>query len=267
MDDNSDERLTSARIAIEEVYETGGLSQKCFSGLSNAELDFLNTDEHGGKGAHVYGDTEAGLILHLFENILGRNLMAADVFCDLGSGSGKLCHQMVLETPAAISGIELAPARHEIALAASAQLRERGALSSEAASRLSFCCGSMLHHDAAAAANLLFCYNPNLSSDFLTVLRAALSASLHPGAVILMRGQPFPQDTNALDSGHTRIEPMLETRIVNRVHQCASPHQAPKPDDCTHLTARPCALHDNVRLVCARRLRLPRRVRYSCRRC
>ena len=73
---------------------------------------------------------------------------------------------------------------------------------------------------------------------------------------ILMRGQLFPQDTNALDSGHTRIEPMLETRIVNRVHQCASPHQAPKPDDCTHLTARPCALHDNVRLVCARRLRL-----------
>eukprot|EP00966_Prymnesium_polylepis_P049429 1144131-Prymnesium_polylepis.1 len=52
------------RIALEEIYEDGGRSATCFSGLDDAELALINSEAHGGKGAHVYGDTDADLVAH-----------------------------------------------------------------------------------------------------------------------------------------------------------------------------------------------------------
>ena len=61
------------RIALEEIYEDGGLTKACFK-LEDESDDMrkLTEDEHGGKGAHVYGDTDADLLLHLFANMLER---------------------------------------------------------------------------------------------------------------------------------------------------------------------------------------------------
>jgi hypothetical protein len=101
------------RLALEELYEDGGLTAKCFSGLGDDELSLLNTAVHGGHGASVYGDTDADLVAHLFEEMLGRRLSpSTDTFLDLGSGSGKLVLQM-LPRVSRVEGVELSLTRHE----------------------------------------------------------------------------------------------------------------------------------------------------------
>jgi SAM-dependent methyltransferase len=217
------------RIGIEEIYEDGGLTAVSFSGLSQQELDFLNTDQHGGIGAHVYGDTDADLLLHLFSICRGGDgeSMAAtqdDVFIDLGSGSGKLLLSMLLLTRARCVGIELSPTRHEQALAARSEALKRRVLPADAGDRLEFSCASMLRHPALSRATLIFCYNQGLSQPFLDdALRPNLEADLPSGALVVLRGKNFGSSADERDrredGGHRRLVPVLETRITNRMHQ------------------------------------------------
>ena len=66
------------RIALEEIYEDGGLTKACFK-LEDGSDDMrkLTEDEHGGKGAHVY-DTHADLRLY-------SPVCSKDLFRDLDS--------------------------------------------------------------------------------------------------------------------------------------------------------------------------------------
>ena len=204
------------RIALEEIYEDGGLTKACFK-LEDGSDDMrkLTEDEHGGKGAHVYGDTDADLLLHLFANMLERPISCElDSFCDLGSGSGKLLLQMCTRTASAI-GIELSATRHEAAESALWEAQRRGHLSS---SIVRLYCASMLRHVAVAESNLIYCYSLALSPSFLSELRADLEARLPIGALVLLRGQGFPNNGVVPPTTAHRLQPMIETRIVNRVH-------------------------------------------------
>ena len=204
------------RIALEEIYEDGGLTKACFK-LEDESDDMrkLTEDEHGGKGAHVYGDTDADLLLHLFANMLERPISCElDSFCDLGSGSGKLLLQMCTRTASAI-GIELSATRHEAAESALWEAQRRGHLSS---SIVRLYCASMLRHVAVAESNLIYCYSLALSPSFLSELRADLEARLPIGALVLLRGQGFPNDGAVPPTAARRLQPLVETRIVNRVH-------------------------------------------------
>ena len=204
------------RIALEEIYEDGGLTKACFK-LEDESDDMrkLTEDEHGGKGAHVYGDTDADLLLHLFANMLERPISCElDSFCDLGSGSGKLLLQMCTRT-ASVIGIELSATRHEAAESALWEAQRRGHLSS---STVRLYCASMLRHVAVADSNLIYCYSLALSPSFLSELRADLEARLPIGALVLLRGQGFPNDGVVPPTTAHRLQPMIETRIVNRVH-------------------------------------------------
>ena len=204
------------RIALEEIYEDGGLTKACFK-LEDESDDMrkLTEDEHGGKGAHVYGDTDADLLLHLFANMLERPISCElDSFCDLGSGSGKLLLQMCTRT-ASVIGIELSATRHEAAESALWEAQRRGHLSS---STVRLYCASMLRHVAVAESNLIYCYSLALSPSFLSELRADLEARLPIGALVLLRGQGFPNDGAVPPTAARRLQPLVETRIVNRVH-------------------------------------------------
>ena len=204
------------RIALEEIYEDGGLTKACFK-LEDESDDMrkLTEDEHGGKGAHVYGDTDADLLLHLFANMLERPISCElDSFCDLGSGSGKLLLQMCTRT-ASVIGIELSATRHEAAESALWEAQRRGHLSS---STVRLYCASMLRHVAVADSNLIYCYSLALSPSFLSELRADLEARLPIGALVLLRGQGFPNDGVVPPTTAHRLQPVVETRIVNRVH-------------------------------------------------
>ena len=205
------------RIALEEIYEDGGLTKACFK-LEDESDDMrkLTEDEHGGKGAHVYGDTDADLLLHLFANMLERPISCElDSFCDLGSGSGKLLLQMCTRT-ASVIGIELSATRHEAAESALWEAQRRGHLSSRG--NVHLYCASMLRHVAVAESNLIYCYSLALSPSFLSELRADLEARLPIGALVLLRGQGFPNDGVVPPTTAHRLQPVVETRIVNRVH-------------------------------------------------
>ena len=209
------------RVAVEVIYEDGGHSEICFSGLDEAELAHVNADIHGGKGAHVYGDTNADLLSHLFRELLGRSIDPdADCFCDLGSGSGKLLLQMLLLNGMTAIGIELSPTRHNQALAAVDEARAQSLfLPSGREPKLH--CASMLGNEVVAQANLVYCYSLALSPEFLLRLRSELECSELPiGTLLVLRGQPFPAATESpARSKRACFKLMLETRIQNRVHQ------------------------------------------------
>ena len=48
--DASDE---ATHAAIHEIFESGGITATCFSGLDKDELAFVNRGDHGGEAAHV----------------------------------------------------------------------------------------------------------------------------------------------------------------------------------------------------------------------
>ena len=217
------EPAAKRRIALEEIYAVK--TTTCFSGLSEEELAFINADENGGEAAHVYGDTDADLVSYIFEAMLGRPVSADDVFCDLGSGSGRLLLQMLLLTNVRrVCGVELSPTRHSQAVAALGEARTRGELLAPLleSSRIQLHCASMLKHDACADANLIFCYSLALSEAFLATIRDDLARRLPLGALVLMRGKGFDDvdgGSTPADGSGRRLQPALVTQIVNRVHQ------------------------------------------------
>ena len=209
---------------LEEIY--ADKTEKCFSGLGKEELALINVDENGGEAAHVYGDTDVDLVSHLVEIVLGRPLSADDMFVDLGSGSGRLLLQMLLLTNVRrVCGIELSPTRHSQAAAALNEARTHFAPLLDP-SRIQLYCASMLKHVAVAESNLLYCYSLALSDDFLASLRDDLALRL--GALVLLRGKGF-HDADGSSMGadssggrlaqSRRLQPVLVTQIVNRVHQ------------------------------------------------
>lgn len=251
-----DRACDTVRIGLEEIYENEKITATCFSGLDAKELAFVNSAEHGGSGAHVYGDTDGDLVVHLIQEMLGRPISSDDSFCDLGSGDAKLVLQMLLLTTVKRGvGIELSPTRHTQAMAAVGSAIRRGLLT-DGEERLQLFCASMLHHEAVARANLVYCYGLALAPSFLEALEADLLQRLPLGSFVLLRGQPFPSRSGdasggivdagsvGADSGDVceerepapsareqpvqltgrrprqrSMRPVLETRIVNRVHQ------------------------------------------------
>ena len=217
-----DERL----CMLEEIYEALGPTATNFSGLGSAELALLSSKEHGGEGAHVYGDTEGELVAHLFGEMRPAVGIAAEedvVICDLGSGNGKLLLQLALLTPARrLAGVELSATRHAQATAALAQAAERQVLSPARARSIELSCGSMLDHAALCESTQCFCYSLALDTPFMEALEAHLARTLPMGALVLLRGKRFPGGTWAEPgTGASRrgMQPVLETRIVNRMHQ------------------------------------------------
>ena len=222
------------RIAIEEIFGNG-LTAACFGLADKAELDFINTAEHGGDGACVYGDTEDVIVTHLFQTMLERPLSSDDTFCDLGSGSGKLMLSMWLFTPVSVAGIELSPTRHEQACTASltalpglastrpdfryqalrayAEVLGRRILPPQAKEEPRFFCASMLQHEELSRTTLAYCYALALSDLFLVELHANLQEVLPVGAVVLLRGKAFPSVAKLGASSMGRmLKPVLQTK-------------------------------------------------------
>ena len=225
--DASDE---ATHAAIHEIFESGGITATCFSGLDKDELAFVNRSDHGGEAAHVYGDTDMRLVTELFERVRGAPASDTDAFFDLGSGDAKLTLSMVLLTPVrAATGIELSPTRHQQALAAQEQARARGLLGIEREARLRLICGNMLAEEhGLAEATLVFCYSLCLDDPFLRQLRAFLARQLPVGAAVLLRGRPLPAVADAGErpaddepgsDRACRLELALQTFIINRQHQ------------------------------------------------
>lgn len=249
----------TVEAAVHAIFEDGGLTAACFGGLGESELRFVNSADHGGGAAHVYGDTDVALVRFLFE-VMCSPISSDSVFADLGSGSGKLTLSVLLLAHAQRAvGVELSPTRHSQALVAEAAARARGLLdgalqqqpSNGPAPLLEWFCGSMLDHDLAGC-NRVFCcalavfasalaaHHVNSSSPyrvrvarelsdslclddaFLVRLRSHLAARLPCGAAVLLRGRPFPDTAEDKDSPppcHAALAPVLETAIVNREYQ------------------------------------------------
>ena len=244
-----DEDLLWRRTVLEDLYEELGPTATNFSGLRSDELLMLTSEEYGGKGAHVYGDTDSELLFYLFETL--RPVTANDTFCDLGSGNGRLLLQMSLLTRVrSVAGVELSRTRHEQATAALAEATRRGVFASARAGSIELSCGSMLGHPALAMSTLCFCYSLALDVSFMATLELELAQQLPLNALVLLRGQGFPGvttqgdgvDAAAGQGGGRKLQPVLETRIANRMHQfygyrvvagvsavCSPPPDQPEP--------------------------------------
>lgn len=216
-------RVADRTAKLEEIYESLGPTATNFCGLGCAELALLTSQEHGGEGAHVYGDTEGELVAHLFGDMRRGAVAGDDSFCDLGSGNGKLLLQLALMTHARhLTGVELSATRHAHATAALDAAEKSGVLSPARSRSIEFCCSSMLGHAALRHTTLCFCYNLALDDAFLEILEADLAQRLPIGALVLLRGKPFPGRTwVGVGSGASSrgMQPVIETRIVNRMHQ------------------------------------------------
>ena len=223
MQDDDDDALVRQRILLEEIYEDLGPTATNFQGLSAEDLALLTSQHHGGKAAHVYGDTDGDLLVHLFAAM--RPIAHDDEFCDLGSGNGRLLLQMALLTRVKSAvGIELSRTRHGQSTAALAEAARKGVLSPERARAISLYCDSMLGHAILHRSTLCFCYSLALEEAFMATLENDLAERLPSGALILLRGKPFPGvTTRAISSGETRaqryLQPWVETSITNRIHQ------------------------------------------------
>lgn len=215
------------RILVEEVYAKG---PRAANRLDAAECAAINQPAYGGESAHVYGNTDCDLLPPLFCELRGgRSITADDVFFDLGSGDGRLCLQMLLFTPLERSvGIELSVTRHELAVAAHAEV-DLIALSvhktnSAQQQQPEQHHGSMLEQPLGDA-TLVFCYNLCLDDAFLARLRERLLEQLPLGACVLLRGKALPEaaphddhgsrpKSQAADSGGGRRRLALRLRLT-----------------------------------------------------
>jgi hypothetical protein len=62
------------------------------------------------------GIVEPAGVRDMLRRVITPELTARDVFCDVGSGTGNICLQVLADSPAGVVGIELLPSRHEHAL-------------------------------------------------------------------------------------------------------------------------------------------------------
>ena len=102
-----------ATTIIQEVYED-------LSGFSIDDTERKMIEDAGGNATYGEITPEAlGQLIDYFK------LAQQDVFFDLGSGVGKVCVQVALTTPATAIGIELSPARYQMAQQAKEALMSR----------------------------------------------------------------------------------------------------------------------------------------------
>jgi hypothetical protein len=205
------------RVAVEEIYAKD-LTRTCNHGLDSEELAFLNKPEHGGDQSHVYGDSDAEQVLHLFRLLRGFAVTEGDVFYDLGSGSGRLTMLVHFLTPTACSrGVELSLTRHRQAMVAMDRARDRSLLGRDAGESargrgrsLEFRCGSMLE-DHLEGATMVFCYNLCLDAPFLRRLHLHLLERLPTGAAVLIGGKGLGDSSGGTSSACRRLELRLRT--------------------------------------------------------
>ena len=220
------------RLAIETIYDAGGLTTACFGGLGEEELKFVNVPAHGGDGAHVYGDTDAAVVATLVELVRGTAVGLDDIFVDLGSGSAKLAISMLALTSIRTAiGIELSPTRHAQAIIAHARAIESGLLPPRRAAQLQLTCGSMMDapSDTLRRASVVFIYSLALDEPFLSRLRLLLASRLHIGALVLLRDcrrlpPPTPHENGDVDG---RLDLVMETAIINTMFQYYAYRVAP----------------------------------------
>lgn len=242
--------LTSPELEIDVRDVPRTLTNLCYYALSEQEKAAIagpsyKADEGapgGGVAAHVYGDTDVELIRYLVEDetCAGHKISPADVFADLGSGSGKLVLSMQLVTDVRRSeGVELSHTRHEIAQEAKKRVLERighrtGGTAGQQHS-IEFFQGNMLEHDLSET-TILFCYTLCFDESFLWRLASRFLATMPAGALILLRGKQLPTDAlyggcgGGGESGGSSLScqrqektrflhPLFSTKILNRVWQ------------------------------------------------
>ncbi len=117
-------------------------------------------------------------------------LTKKDVFYDLGSGTGKVCVQVALTTPARAVGVELSSSRHKIAQAARQELLDKKIMSDPR--KLTFIEDDILAVDLSDATIIFLC-STCFSEELMQKLVEKIAAIKHPARVFTLKKLP-PQD-------------------------------------------------------------------------
>mmetsp|Transcript_79494 Transcript_79494/g.233669 ORF Transcript_79494/g.233669 Transcript_79494/m.233669 type:complete len:282 (-) Transcript_79494:41-886(-) len=140
--------LTIMRSWPRDSAEVTAVLDATYHGLDGLKLsasDAAKASEEGTTFQKTYGEFAAGGVEVLLDSL---NVTTDDVFCDLGSGIGKVVMQAYLERrPKEAIGIELSEARHRLAEVA----RDRLLSSLTSGARLTFVHGDVFDSDSTLA--------------------------------------------------------------------------------------------------------------------
>lgn len=176
---------------INDVYkDTSGF----FIGTGERTL----IEEKGGNA--TYGE----ILPQSVATILAHETIAKEsVFYDLGSGTGKVCVQVALATPARAIGVELASSRHEVAEHVRAELIDKKILTDP--KKLRFIHDDITHV-AIDDATIIFLCSTCFSEELMRKLAERISQISHPVHVYTLKR--LPEEVTGFIQGKTLYLPM-----------------------------------------------------------
>jgi len=141
--------------------------------------------EEGG-GNPTYGEITFDAVEELI-NEFKEHLTKKDVFFDLGSGTGKVCVQVALRTPAKAIGIELSPTRYQAAQQIKQELLNKKILTDK--NKLQFFEQNILDADLSNASVIFLC-STCFSEELMQKLSDKIARLPKPVIVITLKELP-----------------------------------------------------------------------------
>jgi SAM-dependent methyltransferase len=173
--------------------------------IGNEEREMI---EKGG-GNPTYGEITFDAVEELIKEFK-EYLTAKNTFFDLGSGTGKVCVQVALRTPAKAIGVELSPTRCQAAENIKQELVKQKILNDT--NKLQFFEQNILDADLSNAAVIFLC-----STCFSEELMLKLSDKIAqlPKPVIVLTLKELPDPNNKFKLVKTFILPMTWSNNTN----------------------------------------------------